>query len=402
MIQEYLKKDLVYRIASVLLAVLLWLFVINAQNPIIEGKFTIPISYVGLKEGMVLGDKAPSTEIRFKGLHSLVNPLTSKDFKAVVDLSQAKPGEGTFQVKVELPAGVELVSLNQRSVNLNIDVIQEKQLPVRVKTINSTAQGYSSFLPVINPSQVIVRGSQQALANLEAAQVTVDLDKATTSLDLSLDVTHFIDKGGKEIPNSGLQIIPKAIQVQVPIIQNIPTKTVTIKPMLQGKPRDGWSVSRVILDPETIKITGPYEKLVNVDQILTKNIDITGLQDNLITQAALEVPEGISLLYQPSVKVVVQVEAAPVTKELIGITLTTENAPPGYRIVLSKDKIDVTVKGSPTEINNLDASGIKALVDLNSLQPGVHHLPVKIALPNNLQILKADPATVDVTISTDS
>lgn len=394
---QLLKKDVLYKGTAVLIAVLLYFYVTNLQNPIIDKNITIPIIYNNLKDGLFLGERQNSVEIKVKGPHSLVNPLVANDFKAVVDLGQAKIGEGAYPIHVTLPTGVDLVNIKFQSVNLFIDSIQDRQISVQAKIVNTAAQGYSSFDPVLTPSMVVVRGALQQLSNLENAQVIIDLNKATENLTLDLPV-ELIDKNGTLVTSS-LDINPKTIQVFVPVIQNIPTKTVSIKPVIIGKPREGWAVSRVVIEPETIKITGSYEKLMNVDQINTKEIDITNLQDNLITQVALENPEGVELLYSPSVKVLVQVEETPVTRLYTDIPVSIENLPAGAQAVISKDKVNLTLKGSRQKLNELDKTNIKALLDLKDIGIGTHKGELKIVIPKDLQVTQVEPNTVDVTVS---
>lgn len=397
MMYELLKKDVIFKGTAVLIAVLLWFYVTNLQNPIIDKNITVPIVYNNLKDGLVLGERPKTVEIKVKGPHSLVNPLVSNDFKAVVDLTQAKMGEGTFPIHVSLPTGVDLVNIKFQSVNLYIDSIQDRQVTVQAKIVNTAAQGYSSFEPVLTPSIVVVRGAYLQLNSLDHAQVVIDLNKATENLTLNLPV-ELVDKEGTLITSS-LEVNPQSIQVFVPVIQNIPTKTVPIKPVIIGKPREDWVVSRVVIEPETIKITGSYEKLMTVDQITTKEIDITNLQENLITQVALENPEGVELLYSPSVKVLIQVEETPVTQTFTDIPIKTENLPEGTNALLGKDKINLTLKGSRQKLINLQPADISALVDLKDLEAGTHKVEIKLVIPKELQVSQIEPGTVEVTIS---
>lgn len=396
---ELIKRDIAYKAAAILLAVLLWFYVTNLQNPTIEKVLSgVPVSYYGLKEGLVTGDRPQNIELKVKGPRSLINPLTSKDIKASVDLTQAKMGEGNYPVQVTLPAGVELIYNKTPSIHLRIDAIQEKQLAVQVKMENTVAQGYASFEPVLTPSRVVVKGPLQLLANLDSARVTVDLNQATENLVLNVPV-NIVDKWGNLVQGNALDINPKSIQVFIPVIKNSPTKTVPVKPVLSGKPAEGFQVARIILEPETVKITGPYDRLNLVDHVPTQPIDISGIQQNLVTQVTLSSPEGISLLYDPTVKVLIQVETGPVSKQFNEIPVNKQNQQAGTRVMLKPEKISITVRGSQEEIAKLKAEDIKALVDLAGLTPGTHQLEVKVDISNKLQVLKVEPNKVEVTIS---
>jgi YbbR domain-containing protein len=155
----------------------------------------------------------------------------------------------------------------------------------------------------------------------------------------------------------------------------------------------------VVIEPETIKITGSYEKLMTVDQINTKEIDISNLQENLVTMVALENPEGVELLYSPSVQVLIQVEDTPITKTFSDVPVSTENLPEGMKAVLNKDKVNLTLKGSASKFLNLNSASIKAFIDLKGLEMGTHKVELKLVIPKELQVSQVEPGTIEVTIS---
>lgn len=398
--QELFKKDIIYKVAAVLLALVLWFYVTTLQNPVIEKSITgVTVNYVGLPEGLVMGEYSQTVEVKVKGPHSSVNLLTAKDIKVNMDLSKAIIGESSLPVdQVIVPKGVEVISTKPQSIKLFVDAIKEKQLPVKVEYLNAVAQGYTSYESVATPSIVVVRGANQLLANLEFARITVDLNKATTNLALSLPI-QLLEKEGKLASHTNLEISPDKIQIFVPVAQNTPSKTVIIKPVLIGKPKDGFVVTRTVVEPETMKITGPVDIIDGIDQIVTRPIDISGLQDNMVIQASLETPEGVSLLYQPTVRVLVQIEEAPITRTFSAVPITLENKPEGLKVVLSNDKVDVLVKGPRDDVNKLAESDIQALVDLNGLIEGKYKHEVQISLPANVQVVKVEPSTVDIDIS---
>lgn len=397
--QELLKKDLLFKIAAVFLALLLWFYVTNLQNPILEKTITgVQVNYGGLQEGLVLGERTQTVEVKVRGPHSAVNLLTAKDIKVNADLSKVQLGESSLPVdQVTVPTGVEVLATKPQSFHIYVDAIKEKQVPVKVEYLNSVSKGYTSYDAVISPSIVVVRGANQLLSNVENARVTVDLNQAATNLALSLPV-QLIDKESKPVSHENMEVSPDKIQVFVPVVENTPTKTVVIKPIVTGSPREGFVVTRVVVEPETMKITGPAEIIDKIDQINTRTIDVTGRQENMIEQVGLDTPQGVSLLYQPTAKVLIQIEEAPQTKTFTDIPITLELELPEERIVLNNSMVAVTVKGSRADIENLKAEDIHALVDLKGLNEGTYKQEVKIDLPANIQVVKVEPSTAEIVI----
>jgi len=398
-LQELLKKDIVFKVAAVCLALLLWFYVTNLQNPVIEKTISVPVNYIGLKEGLVMSQRVPNVEVKVRGPNSSVSLLSAKDIKVTIDLTEVKIGESDIPVdQVTVPKGIEVISTKPQSIHIFVDAIKEKQLPVTVEYINSVAQGYSSYEPVITPSLVVVRGANQILAGLETAKVTVDLNNAASNLVLSLPV-QILGKDKNPVPLENLEVSPDKLQVFVPIVKNTPTKTVIIKPVTTGKPKDGFVVARLVSEPETMKITGPADIIENIDQILTRPIDLSGLEQSTVVQTGLDIPEGVSLLYSATAKVLIQIEEAPITKTFEELPITVENQPSGYKAELSRDKVKVIVKGPREQINNLSESSVRALVDLRGLETGTYKQEIKMALPTDIQVVNVEPSTVEVTLS---
>lgn len=394
---EYLKKDWLYKTAALLLAILLWFYVTNLDNPVTDKTINVPVTYNNLADGLIIGTKPENVDVSIRGASSLLNPLTAKDIKATVNLAGAQVGEATFPIALALPSGVELLSIRPASsVTLQIDAISMKQLTVDVRTEKSAAPGYTSYAPEVTPSLVVVRGSQQILDTLAAARTTVDLNQATSNLVLNLPVELY-DNNGAKVPAETLEINPKTVQVTVPVIQNIPTKTVPIKASLVGEPKAGLHVYRVVLEPETVKIAGAYGLLDTIDHVMTQPIDVTGLEDDLVTQVGLISPEGVSLLYEPAIKVVVQIEEAPIT-QVFETVVSMLGRPEGTTVQIRPETVTVTVQG-PRQQMTLLQDNLKALVDLTGRSPGTYVLDVRVELPANLSVTQVEPAGVEVTLS---
>ncbi len=395
---EILKKDVGYKGLAILLAILLWLYVVNMQNPTIENTLRVSVSSQNLQEGLVLRNNPGEVEVKVRGPYSLINSLTSKEIKATINLANAQIGEGDFFVEIGLPAGVELVFTKPSSIRLSVDALEMKQLPIQVITKGTVAKGYSSFEPVLQPSTVVVRGARQMLEKLETALVTINLNQATQNLSLNVPVTLLTKDGSTA--TSEYEISPREVQVFVPITQPNNTITVAIKPQIKGVPMEGLEVSGVTIDPETVKISGPYEILSRINHVATAPLDITGIDQNYATQVALVPPDGASLVYQPVVKILVQVQAVAIEKEITDIPIAVTNSSEGQKYIIKPEKINLTVKGSREAVEGLNKNmAIKAVVDVKGLKTGVHNFAVKVEVPEDLQTVKVEPSSVEVKIT---
>ncbi|MFZ5944428.1 MAG: YbbR-like domain-containing protein [Bacillota bacterium] len=396
MMGEPFKDNLIYKIIAILLAVLLWFYVSADQNPPVEKNLNLTVSHENLRDDLTLTSKAPSVNIKISGDQKVVSGLGLKDFQAVLDLSQVKMGEQSVPVKISNPLGIEIKEIYPKEVVVNIDKISEKQVPVKVALLGQTAHGYSSFKASVKPSQVVIRGPGKILESLTEARADVNLNSAQSNLVLNLPI-KVQDRWGNWYGSDTLKIIPNTVEVFIPIIQDTPNKTVPVKPVFEGKPADGFQIARILVEPETVKILGPFNKLDTIDRVQTLPISLAGAKENIIQEIDLSVPSGVTLLYGTKVKVMVQVEEGSVKKSF-DIQIKVHNGKSTQRIVLAADKAKIMVEGKNEVVSKLTEKDIQAFVDVAGLEIGTHELEIHADAPSDVQVLQVEPIKLKVEI----
>lgn len=95
--KKNLTKNIPLKIMSVIVGILVWLIVVNVDDPIITKGFVISDvqiineAYVDQLGQMVMQDDSENTvRVYITGERKTVNRLTSSDIKAVADLQQAQ------------------------------------------------------------------------------------------------------------------------------------------------------------------------------------------------------------------------------------------------------------------------------------------------------------------------
>lgn len=390
------RDNIIYKVVAVLFAVLLWLYVSAEDNPPIEKTLTLDIVYENLSEELAVIRKDTEVSIKVRGDSAVVNNLGNKDFKASVDLSRAQIGENSLPVKISNLMGVEIIDIYPREVEVSIDRVAEKQIPVEVALLGQTAHGFSSFKATVKPSQVVVRGPETILKGIHEARVDVNLSNAEANLDLDLPVKIF-DQKGNWYGSDLISVIPSTVEVFVPIVEDTPSKTVPVKPVFKGEPAAGYHISRIIIEPETVKILGSYDRLNLIDQMETNPISLSGLTESITREVNLSVPSGISLLYGNKVKVVVQIEKSTVVKEM-ELPIVIKDGSSKHKITVVPLTAKIKLEGQKDILENLTKDNFQAFVSVSGLEPGVYEINVQVDAPNNVQILETNPVKVKVEI----
>lgn len=388
--------NLIYKAIAILLAILLWMYVTADLNPPEERTLTLGISYENLRDDLTLTSKIGSVNVKIRGDQKFINSLGLKDFKASVDLSQIKMGEQMLPVKIENSLGVEIVDISPKEVLINVDKIAEKQVPVQVALLGETAHGYSSFKASVKPSQVVIRGPKNILDILEEARTDVNLNSAQSNLVLNLPI-KVQDKWGNWYGADTLTIIPSTVEVFIPVVQDTPSKTVPVKPVLEGRPASGYQIARILVEPETVKILGQFNKLDTIDRVQTLPIVLTDIKENMVKEVDLSIPSGVTLLYGTKVKVIIQVEESAVQKNF-ELPIKIYNSKSNQKVVAGLESVKVKVEGKKEVMDKLNVQDIKAFIDVAGVDFGTHDLEVQIDAPGDVQLLDIEPKKAKVEI----
>ena len=166
--KKNLTKNIPLKIMSIIVGILVWLIVVNVDDPIITKGFVISDvqiineAYVDQLGKMVMqDDRENSVRVYITGERKIVNRLTSSDIKAVADLQQAQSTD-TDPVMIPitatcsgiLPENIQ-VSPQNLSVHLEKKVTKELRSTLPVMTA-SLHRGWRLLrLPQIRKKSVL-------------------------------------------------------------------------------------------------------------------------------------------------------------------------------------------------------------------------------------------------------
>lgn len=301
---ELFGKNTTAKILSVILATVLWVYVMNEQNPPVDMSYNVQPEVRGLVAGLVLAEGPGSVRIRVRGPRRVLAWLQSGDIRAYIDLSNV--GEGTHAVPVRgvVPAGLELLEISPDRVTVTLDAVVSRTVPVKVRTTGNLPPGSVLGNITVAPSQVLLQGPRRKLDAVN--QVTAVVDVSGQKGDFTAPVAlKIVTAEGQEL--SGVTVKPDTVQVTVPI-RSQAVKTVDVKPVVTGQPAAGYIVSSLTTDPSRVDVQGPPDVLARVDTLYTVVMNIDGINKDSMFDAKLQVPAGLT----PSVDAVkVRVAVGP-------------------------------------------------------------------------------------------
>ena len=201
-VRDILFENLGLKIASILLALLLYAHVVTDQER--EQVVQIPIAAVGLADSLTsVGELPPRVAVKVRGKwKDLIRLGLTRPFLSI-DLATAKPGMFRTSITAEdisrraIPPELSRVVsvtevLDPRSVDLAIEPKATRSLPVRARIVGTPAAGYVfDRVPDVDPDSVRVMGPARLVQEIDtvytqAVDITGEREKIQRQVSLAL------------------------------------------------------------------------------------------------------------------------------------------------------------------------------------------------------------------------
>ncbi len=156
----------------------------------------VPIEYIrGDSRMEIIESSTSSVRIQLSGSLQLINRLDPNQIRVRLDISKAVPGLNSFTITeddVSLPPGTSLKKVEPNSVDIMVDTIGKKTLPVQVDWSGTLPPGILIQDVRLEPASVEVIGGELLLAGIDTiytAKVPVDGLKHSGELRTALALT---------------------------------------------------------------------------------------------------------------------------------------------------------------------------------------------------------------------
>ena len=156
-----------------------WLSFTHGQDTLIT--LDVPVEYTRRDPGMeIIRTSANAVRLELSGSLTLLRSVRPEHVKVQVDLSKGGAGSNPFTItpkEVSLPPGVSLRSVNPPLVEVTLDVVIRKDLPVQVDWAGKMRQDLMLAQVKVTPERVSVVGPKkilEAVTTLYTEKVYID------------------------------------------------------------------------------------------------------------------------------------------------------------------------------------------------------------------------------------
>ena len=381
-----LTHNLGLKILALVFSVGLWFVVNNITDPIGEKAFyNVPVEIINedkiTDEGKVyeILDGTDAINVKIIGKKSVISYINKEDIKAVADLSELT-FMNTVTIKVSsVKNNTELeFSPSVDNMKLSIEDMKQVQKMINTSTSGVPAEGY--IVGTVTPSQNVVRlsGPESLIDQIERVEAVANISGYATDITSSVEL-KFCNAEGNEIKSSSIKTNISAINVAVTILG---TKEIPLKFEAQGRPADGYVVSReMIMVPETVMVAGRKSALDSITEINVADaaLNVDGLSEDMTTIVNIRkyLPSGIQLAeasFNGNVSVTVGIEPLITREYDIPVkNFAVGNAPEGYEVTIQEfkneeiDNYRISVSGVEDDIRKIKANDVIGVVDMQMI-----------------------------------
>jgi YbbR domain-containing protein len=385
---------------SIVLAVLLWVYVVNLENPAQTTVFTgLSLQVRGLAPNLKLVNQLPNVNTTVLAPQNVMATLTQPDVRPYIDLTGTDEGVHEVPVRVEVvevPQGSVDVSLFPRTVQVQLQAQVTQAFSVSAQITGVPAFGGSSEPAQIDPAQVVVTGPDDAVGRIVSVVAPVDV-QGQVSNQRGFIAPVALDGNGQVIKD--LTFEPSTVEVVVPITTLDTNRVVSVNPQVVGQPAPGFRPSLITAEPNIVTICCTPSELQKVEFLDTIPVAITGTTSTIVTTTEVILPPNVSLYPGQSkfITVTVSVEAL-VTQLELSIAPEVEGQQGQNSFVLSPTQLSVTLGGTFAQLQGLKPTDVRAILSLGNRGPGTYDIEPQIVVPNGVTVQGTAPQRVTVTI----
>lgn len=362
-----------WAVVSLLVSLAIWVYVTSIQADEFTHTFhNVRLELVGEdvlrdSKNMVITDFDINTvTVELVGPRRIIAAWDASDLVARVDVSKLSRSAYTSQpYYISYPDGTETsdITVTRKTpdtVSFFVSPLGNKTIQVRGSFDGSLAEGFTAESPVFEPASITVSGPEAYIKNINHAWVSFGQDNISSTYKVD---TGFVlmDENGEQCSTAGLSFSDDIITASLPIlmVKDVPLSVELIEGSGATKAN-----TKLKIEPESITLAGDSAILSGMNKIILDTIDLRDFASTFTETYAIPMDNELKNLTgasEATVKLeIVDLETRSFKVKNISFTNVTE----GYEAVLISESIEVLIRGTAEQLDNLKEEHIRAVADL--------------------------------------
>lgn len=175
------------------------------------------------------------------------------------------------------------------------------------------------------------------------------------------------------------------------------SKNVAIRPVLSISADKGFVISKPLINPAFITITGDSSEIKGIDSIATTPLYLNMVNKNYSGKLTLVKPS--ENIYLNINEINVSFTADRILQKEIEIPIDILNKPNGTHVKVFPGKVKISYSSANADFSDIDENSFKATVNFSKNKPGNNKLAVELSVvPTHAHILSITPSEVEFLI----
>lgn len=394
--ERLMKNNRGLKILAFLIATLLWLIVVNIDDPIMQETYIeVPVTVINTEvlaaesQTFQIVDDTHNVDVTVTAKRSVLNKIRKEDIVAVADMRE-------LTLKTQIPIDVTVEGYNYESAVAsprNLQVILEdeetKKFPIVPTTTGTVRDGYALGEIEAVPEKVSIRGPKSVIDLISRVEAEVNVSGLSEDKILPSELILY-DKENNVIDQkllaNNLGDDGVSVSVQLLPVKNVPIKFDTSGVIAEA----GYNFIGITFEPSEVQLLGEKEVLdqLSAIQIPASALQIEGLnkRKEVVVDISGYLPANVQLVDENAGSIIVMLNVEKDGSKKFDFTVASiqvDNLSSKLQLTYTTvDAIEIELRGPKAELEIFDVDS-SVSIDLEEYKAeGDFKVPVKIKVPD--------------------
>ena len=364
------RRKIFYVALSILIAATIWFYVNNKESVTVY-VHDVPIEFLNEDTSLadkglmrISGDEDITVDLKLQMPRNVVYDFDTSELRLVSDLSTITyAGKQSVSYTILYPSkvsssSVKVESPTIRTVQVEIGELNKKDIEIRCKVVGNVAEGYIAGTVEMLPETLEVRGQQADIMQISYAQVTLDIENASSTVVELLDYELY-DFNDQLIESKNIHPMSENVQVTMPVlkVKDVPLTVNFIESA--GSRLENYTYT---LSHSSITLSGDATQMAGISEISLGTLALEDVQGSETLTYDILIPDGVN------------------TKEVEATHFSYENFSGDHTVTVVTSSLPVTLRGSASDLEAIYGSEVHVIADLSDIaaDSGSYTVPARI------------------------
>lgn len=401
--KKKLTNNIGMKILSLIIATLLWLIIINIDDPVETRLWRDIVVEIINEESIQSLNKVyeviegSTVDVTIRANRSVLDTIKIGDIRAVADMSNLSYTNAVPIIPTCTKA-VDQITLGRVStLKVNLEELETKQFKITIVKKGSEEEGYYIGSMKAKPNMIQVSGAKSLIERIEQVRVEIDVSNAFEDFTVPGEPRAY-DSNGKYIDSTKLTFSSNNISLSARVLK---TKSIPLALEASGQPLAGYELAGIEYEPKMVTIAGEDSALQKIASIPIK-IDINNAYMNVEEEIDLNdyLPEGIQLA-SDSDTIMVNAKIEKLKEKTISFqssNVEIRNLPAGATFNYNQeDELNIVISGLDENLKDVTIKSLNPTIDLSGLEIGTHELEIELVIPKGITVITKPILSVTLT-----